>query len=69
MLCRARLIIETEGATIIARALSADDPEWCRSYAEKNLLILEITTQKVETLINTCNDYFMTIKAAMAAKV
>ena len=70
MLCRARLIIETEGgASIIARSLSCDDPEWCRSYAEEDLLVLEITTQRIETLINTCNDYFLTIKAAMAAKV
>jgi len=48
--------------------LKPDDPEWCKSYARDDELIVEIVTPKIESLINACDDYFLTIKAAIAAK-
>lgn len=68
MLCRARIRIKVENAELIAKALKPDDPEWCKSYARDDELIVEIVTPKIESLINACDDYFLTIKAAIAAK-
>ncbi|AEA46354.1 KEOPS complex subunit Pcc1 [Archaeoglobus veneficus] len=69
MLCHAwlRFRVGEEEARILAESLKPDDPEWCKSYASGEELVVEIETQKIESLINACDDYFKTIKSGMTA--
>lgn len=62
MLCYARVEIESEEAEKIAKALSLDDPDWCKCYAEGKKIVLEIKTSKISSLLYAIDDYLMHIK-------
>lgn len=62
MLCYARIEVESEEAEKIVRALSLDDPEWCKCYAEEGKIVLEIKTSKISSLLYAIDDYLMHIK-------
>ncbi len=60
-----RLRIEIEDAEVLAKALSPDDPDWCRCYAEGNVLIVEVKTDRIGALLNAIDDYLLNIKAVL----
>jgi len=62
LLCYARIEIEIEDAEKIAKALSLDDPEWCKCYAKGEKIVLEIKTSKISSLLYAIDDYLMHIK-------
>jgi len=65
LLCDAELFLECDCAELIAKALSVDDPAWCRSESERELVKIKIKTEKVESLLSACEDYFRTLRAAV----
>ncbi len=67
MLCDAELFLECDCAELIAKALSVDDPTWCRSEGEGKILRIKIKTERVESLLSACEDYFRTLRAAVNA--
>ncbi len=60
-----RLRIEVEDAEVLAKALSPDDPDWCRCYAEGNVLVVEVRTDRIGALLNAIDDYLINIKAVL----
>ncbi|MCS7119295.1 MAG: KEOPS complex subunit Pcc1 [Archaeoglobaceae archaeon] len=62
MLCYARLEIESKDAEKVSRALSVDDPDWCKCYAEGNKIKIEIKTSRISSLLYAIDDYLMHIK-------
>ncbi|MEM4746953.1 MAG: KEOPS complex subunit Pcc1 [Archaeoglobaceae archaeon] len=62
MLCYARLEIEIRDAEKIVKALSIDDPEWCRCYADGDKIVIEVKTHKISSLLYALDDYLIHIK-------
>lgn len=54
--------MESEDAEKIAKALSPDDPDWCKCYAEGEKIVLEVKTSKISSLLYALDDYLMHIK-------
>jgi len=67
LLCDAELFLECRYGDIIARALRVDDPGWCSSEFAEGRLTVRIKTERIESLISACEDYFRTVKAALDA--
>ncbi len=67
MLCDAELFVELKESEIVATALKPDDPEWCEARAEGGNVIIRIKTERIESLLSACEDYFRTLKAALSA--
>ncbi len=65
MLCDAETFLEIDDAKIVAKALKVDDPSWCNTKFSDNKLIIQIKTDRVESLISAFEDYFRNIKAAV----
>ncbi len=67
MLCDAELFLsmDEEMANIIALSLKPDDPGWCFSEVRDKELVVRIVTNRIESLISACEDYFRTLKAAL----
>ncbi len=63
--CFGKLIIPNDDAKIISDALSPDNTEWCKNYCENDNLIVEVDTRSVSSLLNTVEDFFLNIKAAV----
>ncbi len=71
MLCDAELFLELDErendvvAEVVARALRVDDPEWCKTEANGSKVVVRIRTERIESLLSACEDYFRTIRAAI----
>ena len=62
-----RLRVSHKDADIIVKALVPDNTDWCRSYFENEQIIIEIHTENVSSMLNATEDFFLNIKAAIAA--
>ncbi|MCS7121401.1 MAG: KEOPS complex subunit Pcc1 [Archaeoglobaceae archaeon] len=54
--------IKMDDAKIVAEALKVEDPEWCKCYAEGDLIKIEIKTNKIGALLYAVDDYLMHLK-------
>ncbi len=59
-----RLRIRVRDAEVLAKSLSPDDPEWCRCWAEGDVLNVEVRSEKVGAILNALDDYLLNLKAA-----
>ncbi|MDI9646769.1 MAG: KEOPS complex subunit Pcc1 [Archaeoglobales archaeon] len=46
----------------MAKALSVDDPGWCRCSAERSILEITIDTEKIGAMMYAVDDYLMHVK-------
>ena len=68
MLCDAELFLELNGdGEVVAQALKVDDPDWCRTEVEGGKVVVRIKTERIESLLSACEDYFRTMRAAVEA--
>ncbi|HDN73810.1 hypothetical protein B6U96_14540 [Archaeoglobales archaeon ex4484_92] len=65
MLCYARLEVEGRDPEKIIKSLKPDDPEWCKCWAERGKIIIEVEVKKIGTLLSALDDYLMNIKMCL----
>lgn len=62
--CKARMIIEAESATIIEKAIAADNPDYVRTFVEGNKVIIDVESDSTGSMLATLDDLLVNLKVA-----
>ncbi len=62
--CKARLLIEAENATIIEKAIAADNPGYVHTTVEGNRVLVDIEANSTGSMLTTLDDLLVNIKVA-----
>ena len=62
--CKAQLVIETENAGLMEKAVVADNPPYVRSFAEGNKVMICIESGSTGSMLATLDDLLVNLKVA-----
>jgi len=62
--CKARLIIETENAGLMEKAVTADNPPYIISFVEGNKMMICIESGSAGSMLATLDDLLVNLKVA-----
>ena len=62
--CKARMVIEAENASMVEKALIADNPPYVHTHVEGNKVIIEVGSDTPGSMLATLDDLLVNLKVA-----
>lgn len=62
--CKARMVIEAENASMVEKALIADNPSYVHTHVEGNKVIIEVESDTAGSMLATLDDLLVNLKVA-----